>query len=77
MTSPNARYLLLRPQELEVRSSYLLCSLKTKSSRCHYIVMTRSEIKFQAPLNLRFKEVLAKAVHLTIKTTSTGHARHG
>ena len=67
----------LHPQELEVWSSYLLYSLKTKSSRCHYEVMTRSETKFQAPLNHSYKEVLAKAVHLTIKTTSTGHARHG
>ena len=61
-------------QELEVQSSY---SLKTKSSQCHYVVMTRSETKFQAPLNRSYKEVLAKAVHLTIKTTSTGHSRHG
>ena len=28
-------------------------------------------------LNHSYKEVLAKAVHLTIKTTSTGHVRHG
>ena len=33
------------PQELEVRSLYHLYSLKTKSSRCHYVVMTRSETK--------------------------------
>ena len=69
--------LLFTPQELEVRSSYLLYSLKTKSSQCHYIAMTRSETKFQAPLNGSYKEVLANAVHLTIKFTSTGHARHG
>ena len=31
--------------------------------------------KFQAPLNGRYKEVLTKAVHLTIKTTPTGHAK--
>ena len=39
--------------------------------------MTRSETKFQAPLNRRYQEVLAKTEHLTIRTMSTGHARHG
>ena len=65
------------PQELEVRSLNPPYSLKTKSSQCHYVVMTRSETKFQAPLNRRYHEILAKTEHLTIKTMSTGHARHG
>ena len=39
----------VQPQELEVWSSYLLFSLITKSARCHYVVMTRSETKIQAP----------------------------
>ena len=30
----------VRAQELEVRSLYHLYSLKTKSSQCHYVVMT-------------------------------------
>ena len=64
-------------QELEVRSLSHPYSLKTKSSQCHYVVMTRSETKFQAPLNRRYQEVLAITEHLTIKTMSTGHARHG
>ena len=37
-------------QELEVRSSYHLYSLKTKSSRCHYVVMTRSETKLSVAI---------------------------
>ena len=37
-------------QELEVRSLYHLHSLKTKSSRCHYIVMTRSETKLSVAI---------------------------
>ena len=32
-------------QELEVWSLYHLYSLKTKSSQCHYVVMTKSETK--------------------------------
>ena len=32
-------------QELEVRSLYHLYILKTKSSRCHYVAMTRSGTK--------------------------------
>ena len=64
-------------QEIEVRSLNHPYSLKTKSSQCHYVEMTRSEHKFQAPLNRRYREVLAKTEHLTIKTMSTGHARHG
>ena len=68
---------LMIAQELEVRSLNHPYSLKTKSSQCHYVVMTRSETKFQAPLNRRYQEVLAKTEHLTIKTMSTGHARHG
>ena len=44
-------------QELEVRSLNHPYSLKTKSSQCHYVVMTRSETKFQAPLNRRNQEV--------------------
>ena len=38
-------WLFLKAQELEVRSLYDLYSLKTKSSRCHYVVMARSETK--------------------------------
>ena len=38
------------PQELEVRSLYHLYSLKTKSSRCHYVVMTRSETKLSVAI---------------------------
>ena len=64
-------------QELEVRSVNHPYSLKTKSSQCHYVVMTRNETKFQAPLNRCCQEVLAKTEHLTIKSMSTGHARHG
>ena len=67
----------MRPRELEVRSLNHPYSLQTKSSQCHYVVMTRSETKFQAPLNRRHQEVLAKTEHLTIKTMSTGRARHG
>ena len=67
----------LTSQELEVRSLNHPYSLKIKSSQCHYVVMTRSETKFQAPLNRSYLEVLAKTDHLTIKTMSTGHARHG
>ena len=67
----------IRTQELEVRSLNHPYRLKTKRSQCHYVVMTRSETKFQAPLNRRYQEVLAKTEHLTIKTMSTGHARHG
>ena len=37
-------------QELEVRSLYHLYSLKTKSSQCHYIVMTRSETKLSVAI---------------------------
>ena len=37
-------------QELEVRSLYHLYSLKTKSSRCHYIVITRSETKLSVAI---------------------------
>ena len=66
-----------KPQELEVLSLNHLYSLKTKSSQCHYVVMTRSETKFQAPLNAVTRTFLAKNEHLTIKTMSTGHARHG
>ena len=65
------------PQELEVRSLNHPYSLETKISQCHYVVMTRSETKFQAPLNRRHQDVLAKTEHLTIETMSTGHARHG
>ena len=59
---------LIESQELEVRSLNHPYSLKTKSSQCHYVVMTRSETKFQAPLNRRYQKVLAKTEHLTIKT---------
>ena len=38
------------PQELEVRSLYHLYSLKTKSSWCHYVVMTRSETKLSVAI---------------------------
>ena len=69
--------LLVSSQELEVLSLNHPFSLKTKSSQCHYVVMTKSETKFQTPLNRRYQEVLAKTEHLTIKTMSTDHARHG
>ena len=49
-----------RPQELEVLSLSHLYSLKTKISPCHYVVMTRSETKFQAPLNRRYQEVFGE-----------------
>ena len=67
----------MKAQQLEVLSLNHPYSLKTNSSQCHYVVMIRSETKFQAPLNCRYQEVLAKTEHLTIKTMSTGHARHG
>ena len=35
-----------KPQELEVLSLNYPYSLKTKSSQCHYVIMTRSETKF-------------------------------
>ena len=35
----------VKAQELEVRSLNHLYSLKTESSQCHYVVMTRSETK--------------------------------
>ena len=44
---------LIYPQELEVRSIYHLYSLKTKSSRCHYVVMTRSETKLSVAIPAR------------------------
>ena len=40
------------PQELEVRSFFHLYSLKTKTSRCHYVVMTRSETKLSVAIFL-------------------------
>ena len=70
-------HVAIHAQELEVRSLNHPYSLKTKSSQCHYVVMTRSETKFQAPLNRLYQKALAKTEHLTIKTMSTGHARHG
>ena len=73
----NLSFIFVMSQELEARSLNHPYSLKTKSSQCHYVVMTRSETKFQAPLNRRYQEVSAKTEHLTIKTMSTGHARHG
>ena len=47
-------------QELEVLSLSHLYSLKTKIAQCHYVVMTRSETKFQAPLNRRYQEVFGE-----------------
>ena len=47
-------------QELEVLSFNYPYSLKTKSSQCHYVVMTRSETKFQAPLNRRYQDVFGE-----------------
>ena len=47
-------------QELEVRSLNYPYSLKTKSSQCHYVVITRSETKFQAPLNRRYQDVFGE-----------------
>ena len=49
-----------RPQEHEVLSFNHPYSLKTKSSQCHYVVMTRSETKFQAPLNRRYQDVFGE-----------------
>ena len=40
----------VQSQELEVRSLYHLYSLKTKSSRCHYVVMTRSETRLSVAI---------------------------
>ena len=37
-------------QELEVRSLNHPFSLKTKSSQCHYVVMTRSETKLSVAI---------------------------
>ena len=45
-----SKYVIQLPQELEVRSIYHLYSLKTKSSRCHYVVMTRSETKLSVAI---------------------------
>ena len=42
--------MLDKPQELEVWPLYHLYSLKTKSSRCHYVVMTRSETKLSVAI---------------------------
>ena len=39
-----------RAQELEVRYLYHLYSSKTKSLRCHYVVMTRSETKLSVAI---------------------------
>ena len=39
-----------RSQELEVRSLYHLYSLKTRSSRCHNVVMTRNETKLSVAI---------------------------
>ena len=39
-----------KSQELEFRSLYHLYSLKTKSSRCHYVVMTSSETKLSVAI---------------------------
>ena len=41
---------LVKPQELEVRSLFHLYSLKTKSSQCHYVVITRSETKLSVAI---------------------------
>ena len=40
----------VKQQELEVRSLNYLYSLKTKNSRCHYVVMTRSETKLSVAI---------------------------
>ena len=40
----------VNPQELEVRFLYHLYSFKTKSTRCHYAVMTRSETKLSVAI---------------------------
>ena len=39
-------YFFLSPQELEVRSLYHLYSLKTKSSRCHFVVLRNDIVSF-------------------------------
>ena len=53
LTSTSSRCIIA--QELEVRSLNHPYSLKTKSSQCHYVVMTRSETKLsvaiQAPVS--------------------------
>ena len=41
---------LVPSQELEVRSLNHPYSLKTKSSQCHYVVMTRSETKLSVAI---------------------------
>ena len=41
---------LITAQELEVRSLNHPYSLKTKSSQCHYVVMTRSETKLSVAI---------------------------
>ena len=41
---------LVSAQELEVPSLNHLYSLKTKNSRCHYVVMTRSETKLSVAI---------------------------
>ena len=46
-------------QELEVWSLYHLYSLKTKSSRCHYIVITRSETKLSVAIPAQVSVQLA------------------
>ena len=42
--------MFIMSQELEVRSLYHIYSLKTKTPRCHYIVMTRSETKLSVAI---------------------------
>ena len=49
-TTFSGQNIMVGPQELEVRSLYHLYSLKTKSSRCHYVVMTRSETKLSVAI---------------------------
>ena len=49
-----------KAQELEVLFLNHPYSLIIKSSQCHYVVMTRSETKFQAPLNRRYQDVFGE-----------------
>ena len=46
----NTKFMPVKPQELEVRSLNHPYSLKTTSSQCHYVVMTRSETKLSVAI---------------------------
>ena len=42
--------ILIWSQELDVRSLYHIYSIKSKSSRCYYVEMTRSETKLSVAI---------------------------